>query len=82
MIFRKSSMWRAAGTGWHGATNVDHICMIKEAVEDSVVALKVAGGLTPYCTVLQMYVMGVARFAVGYEAALKIINEFVQRNEQ
>jgi deoxyribose-phosphate aldolase len=68
------------GTGWGGATSLDHIRLIKKAVGESI-KLKVAGGVRDLDLLLKMYEMGVSRFGIGQKAAINIMDEFVRNSE-
>jgi deoxyribose-phosphate aldolase len=62
------------GTGWAGSTTMHHIDIIKQSVGDTI-NLKVAGGVRSLDTLLEMYYCGVTRFGIGYKAALNIMEE-------
>lgn len=68
------------GTGWAGATNMEHIRWIKETIGDAV-ELKVAGGVRTLETLEAMYNAGVSRFGIGYQSALHIYDECVKREQ-
>jgi deoxyribose-phosphate aldolase len=68
------------GTGWLGTTSFEHIRLIKESVGESI-QLKVAGGVRDLHVLLQMHDMGVSRFGIGNNAAIKIMNEFTRNNK-
>lgn len=62
------------GTGWHGATTIHHVKLIKDTVGDTI-PLKVAGGVRSLATLLEMNKMGVARFGIGYSTVVEIMKE-------
>lgn len=62
------------GTGWLGATTVDHIKLIKRAVGDSV-SIKAAGGIRTLETVTEMVNAGCSRFGIGVDSSLNILRE-------
>lgn len=68
------------GTGWSGATTVEHIQLIKKTVGESI-QLKVAGGVRALDVLLQMQKMGVTRFGLGHRSAKSIIEEYLHRQE-
>ncbi len=67
------------GTGWAGATTLDHVRLIKNTVGDTI-KLKVAGGIRDLDTLIEMYRLGVSRFGIGHKSALHIMEECIQRN--
>ena len=60
------------GTGWNGSTSFEHIGLIKKAVGESI-KLKAAGGVRNLDVLTQMYEMGVSRFGVSQQGAIKIM---------
>jgi deoxyribose-phosphate aldolase len=68
------------GTGWLGATSIEHIRLIKEAVGESI-QLKVAGGVRHLDVLLKMHDLGVSRFGIGNKSAINIMEEFARNNK-
>ena len=66
------------GTGWKGATTMEHVRLIKSVIGDKI-KLKVAGGVRSLETLEEMHDAGVCRFGIGYKSALKIIDECSKR---
>lgn len=78
LILESGADFIKTGTGWAGATTLHHIRLIKQTVGDAI-PLKVAGGVRSLDTLLEMYQLGVSRFGIGYQAALRIMEESVSR---
>lgn len=76
LILESGADFIKTGTGWAGATTLHHIRLIKQTVGDAI-QLKVAGGVRSLHTLLEMHRLGVSRFGIGYQAALKIMEESV-----
>jgi deoxyribose-phosphate aldolase len=68
------------GTGWSGATTLEHIAAIKKSVGESI-NIKVAGGVRELDVLLKIHEMGVSRFGLGYKAAIDIIEEYSKTQE-
>lgn len=60
------------GTGWAGATTLDHVKLIADTVGGEI-PIKVAGGVRDLNTLVTMYEMGVTRFGIGRESAIEIM---------
>ncbi|MBA3074467.1 MAG: deoxyribose-phosphate aldolase [Anaerolineae bacterium] len=63
------------GTGWSGATTLEHIRVIKNSVGNSI-DIKVAGGVRNLESLLKIHEMGVSRFGLGYKAAIDVMAEY------
>jgi len=67
------------GTGWApNPTTMEQVRLIKSIVGDSL-KIKVAGGVRTLAQVEEMVDIGVARFGIGKNSALKIIEEIETR---
>lgn len=63
------------GTGWApNPTTVEHVKLIKDHIGNSI-KLKAAGGIRTLDTCLTMIDMGVERFGIGMNSALRIMDE-------
>lgn len=60
------------GTGFLGATTLETIKKVKEAVGNRI-QMKAAGGIMGYETLIAMNHMGVTRFGMGYEKAVRMM---------
>lgn len=78
LIMESGADFIKTGTGWAGATTLHHIRLIKQTIGDAI-PLKVAGGVRSLDTLLEMHQLGVSRFGIGYQAALRIMEESVSR---
>ena len=64
-----------SGTGWQGATTLDHIKLMKKAVGNDV-RIKAAGGVRDLATIDAMIGEGCTRFGVGIASVVKIMDEY------
>lgn len=62
------------GTGFLGPTTLEIVKKVKDAVGDRI-QIKAAGGIMGYETLCAMRKMGVTRFGMGYEKAIKLMEE-------
>ena len=63
-----------SGTGWQGATTVDHIKLMKRTVGNEA-CIKAAGGVRDLATIDEMIGAGCTRFGIGVSSAVKIMEE-------
>jgi deoxyribose-phosphate aldolase len=80
IILDSGAQFIKTGTGWAGATSLEHIQLIKQAVGENIL-LKVAGGVRNLDLLLQMHAMGVSRFGIGNRSAIAIMDEFQRSSE-
>ncbi|MDR1029209.1 MAG: deoxyribose-phosphate aldolase [Clostridiales Family XIII bacterium] len=79
IIAKAGADYVKTGTGWApNPTTVDHIKLMKAAIGDSI-KIKAAGGIRTLETVETMIDLGVSRFGIGKDSALKIIGEIEAR---
>ena len=64
-----------SGTGWQGATTLDHIKLMKKAVGNDA-KIKAAGGVRDLATIDAMIGEGCTRFGVGISSVIKIMEEY------
>ena len=64
-----------SGTGWQGATTVEHIKLMKKAVGNDA-RIKAAGGVRDLATIDAMIGAGCTRFGVGIASVVKIMDEY------
>ena len=62
------------GTGWHGATTVDHIRLIRETIGTSA-KIKAAGGIRTLKMIEDMVEAGCSRFGIGVNSSISILQE-------
>lgn len=62
------------GTGWHGATTVDHIRLIRETIGTSA-KIKAAGGVRSVKMIEDMVEAGCSRFGIGVNSSIDILKE-------
>jgi len=62
------------GTGWYGATTVDHIRLIRETIGTSA-RIKAAGGIRTVKMIEDMVEAGCSRFGIGVNSSIAILEE-------
>ena len=62
------------GTGFLGASTLETVKKVKDVVGDRI-RLKAAGGIMGFETLRAMHDMGVERFGMGYEKAIRMMEE-------
>ncbi len=75
IILNSGAEFAKTATGWiKNPTSLHHIKVIKKSIGDKI-KIKAAGGINSFETLLEMYKLGVSRFGIGLESAIKIMNE-------